>query len=85
MEYSIYDIALIPLVVAIVGLFTKAGVPSKYLPFIAVVLGLLLGLFYVNPEDPKEAILSGIVIGLSAIGGYSGVKNTIQGVKEDDK
>jgi hypothetical protein len=78
MEFQAYDVALIPLVVALVQLFSVSGVPSKLLPIVAIVLGLLAGFFYIAPGNPQEAVLSGIVIGLSAVGAYSGVKNTIQ-------
>jgi hypothetical protein len=77
MEFQAYDVALIPLVIAIVEIFSRAGVPSKYLPIFSIVLGLLLGVFYVAPGNLSQAIISGVVIGLSAVGTYSGVKNTV--------
>jgi hypothetical protein len=77
MEFQAYDIALIPIVVAIVGIISALGIPSKYLPICSIILGVLIGVVYVAPEAPQQAILSGIVIGLSAIGVHSGVKNTI--------
>ncbi len=77
MEFQAYDIALIPVVVALVGVISTLGVPPKYLPIISIIIGLLIGVFYVSPGVPQQAILSGIVIGLSAIGAHSGVKNVI--------
>jgi len=77
-DFEAYDIALIPVIVALVGLVGKLGVGPRYLPAVAVVLGLAGGFFYVAPEDPARAALSGIVMGLSAIGAYSGVKNTVE-------
>ena len=78
MEFQAYDIALIPLIVALVGVATKLGVGPRYQPAVAMLLGLLGGFVYVAPEDPKQAALAGLVMGLSAIGAYSGVKNTIE-------
>lgn len=78
MEFAVYDIALVPIIVALVGLAAKAGVGPRFLPAVALVLGLVGGFVYLAPEDPKKAALIGIVMGLSAIGAYSGVKNTIE-------
>lgn len=78
MEFTAYDVAIVPVVVALVGLFGKLGVPARWLPAISLVLGLAGGFVYVAPADPKQAALVGIVIGLSAIGVHSGVKNTVQ-------
>ncbi|WP_309121001.1 hypothetical protein [Paenibacillus sp.] len=78
MEYTAYDIALIPIIIALVGLAGKMGVGVRLLPAVALVLGLAGGFIYVAPEDPPQAILVGLVMGLSAIGAYSGVKNTVE-------
>ena len=45
----------------------KNLVDNKYLPVIALVLGVLTGIFYVE-GDIKEQILYGVMIGLSASG-----------------
>jgi hypothetical protein len=77
MEFQSYDIALIPLVIAIVEIISRAGMPNKYLPICSILFGLAAGVFYVAPDNIPQAVLSGIVIGLSAVGAYSGVKNTV--------
>jgi len=78
MEYSVYDIALIPVIIALVGIVGKAGVPARWQPLVALVLGLAGGFIYIAPGDPRQAVLVGIVMGLSSIGAYSGVKNTVE-------
>lgn len=78
MEFQAYDVALVPLIVAVVGVVRAAGVPPRWLPLIAVVLGLVAGFVYIAPDEPKKAVLSGILMGLSAIGAWSGIKNTMQ-------
>jgi len=77
MDFQAYDIALIPLIIALVGIIHRLGVGPRLLPAVALALGLLGGFIYVAPQDPKQAALVGIVMGLSAIGAYSGVKNTV--------
>lgn len=78
MEYSAYDIALIPVIISLVEVFGRFGVPSRFLPAVALALGLLGGLIYIAPGDPKRGVLTGLVMGLSAVGTYSGIKNTIK-------
>ena len=85
MEFAAYDIAIVPVIVALVALFGKAGVPERFRPILAVGLGLAAGFIYISPNDPKQAVLVGIVMGLSAIGAYSGVKNTIQKRTDEDE
>lgn len=80
--FEIYDIAVIPLILALVELFKRGGIPAKYSPFIAVGFGLLFGLIYLD-VGIKEGVLVGLMLGLSASGLYSGTKNLIE--KEGDK
>lgn len=77
LNFTAYDVALVPVIVGLVRLIRAFGVPSRWLPLVALALGLLAGFVYVAPEDPREAVLAGIVMGLAAIGAWSGVKNTV--------
>jgi len=40
---------------------------------------------YMYPGDWKQGIWYGIVLGLTAVGAYSGTKNVIKGREEGDK
>jgi hypothetical protein len=77
-EFQAYDIALIPIIVALVGLLGRFGVPSRWQPLAALGLGLAGSFVYIAPNDPAQAVLFGLVMGMSAIGAYSGVKNTVE-------
>ncbi|WP_199620656.1 hypothetical protein [Paenibacillus alkalitolerans] len=81
MEFQAYDIALVPIIVGLVGVARTAGLPARWLPLLAVVLGLVSGFVYIAPDEPQKAVLSGVVMGLSAIGAWSGTKNTIQSLR----
>lgn len=72
LEY--YDMVIIPLIIGVVEVFKRLGLPSKFSPLISLILGLLFGIFYLSPPL-KESILVGIILGLSASGLYSGTKN----------
>lgn len=80
--FEIYDVAIIPLIMAVVELFKKVGLPAKYSPFLAIALGLIVAFLYLNVTI-KEAILVGFMIGLSASGLYSGSKNLVE--KKEEK
>ena len=76
--FEIYDVVIIPLILGIVELFKRAGVSKKVLPFIALVIGIVVGVIYVAEFDLKQGILVGAMLGLSASGLYSSAKNTVE-------
>ncbi len=78
---EIYDVAIIPLIVGLVELAKKLGLPDKFAAVLSAVLGVVIGLVYVAPDDPAKAVLVGLSMGLAASGLYSGVKNTVEGIK----
>ena len=63
---------LIPIVTGLVSAIKTAGLPSKYAPAVSLVLGIAAA-YLIN-----DTIVSGLVIGLSASGLYSGVKATVK-------
>jgi hypothetical protein len=77
-EFSVYGMALVPIILAMVELLKRVGIPKKLAPVTAVILGILSGFYYLAPGEPKKAIFLGLVSGLSAIGLWSGTKNTIE-------
>lgn len=72
--FQLYDVAIIPLILGVVELFKRSGLPAKYAPLIAVIFGLLFSIAYLDIPT-KESIIVGLVIGLSASGLYSSTKN----------
>jgi len=79
---EIYDVAIIPLIVGLVELVKKLGLPDKFAAVLSAVLGVVIGLVYVAPDDPAKGVLVGLSMGLAASGLYSGTKNTVEGVKK---
>lgn len=55
----------------------RIGVPNKYAPVVAAGLGLVAGLYY-GQYDPVSNALYGLMLGLSAIGAWSGPKNVFR-------
>lgn len=83
MDFQAYDIALLPVIIGLVELLKKLGLPEKFSALASLILGVACGFIYVAPGDPAQAVLTGVVLGLSACGLYSGTKNTIEGVKKN--
>jgi len=79
---EVYDVVLIPLIIGITELCKRAGLPSKFAAVLSLILGIVVGVIYIAPEDILKGILLGASIGLGASGLYSGTKNTIEGIKE---
>jgi len=79
-NYSI----LTAVVIGLVEVAKKLGMSEKFAPLLALILGLgfaFMG-FTANP-DLASTIIGGIIIGLSAVGLYSGTKNVIEGIKNE--
>lgn len=77
----------VALIIGLVEVFKRLGCPSKWLPLIDVVLGVISGLAVYGTGDLVLSIMNGLAIGLSACGLFSGVKNTIskdEVIEEDD-
>ena len=81
MEYA--GVAIIPLLIGILEIFKKLGVNQKIIPVISLILGIGIGIALFAAGDLKTGIIQGVYIGLSAVGLYSGAKNTIEGIDRD--
>ncbi|MGP9042088.1 hypothetical protein [Cytobacillus kochii] len=78
-----YDVTLLPILIAIVAGLVKMGMSKKYAPVASVFLGIVVGIIYVAPHDPKEGILVGVALGLMAVGLHSGTKNAVETIKKE--
>jgi L-cystine uptake protein TcyP (sodium:dicarboxylate symporter family) len=69
---------IVPIIMSIVELTKSLGIPKKFSALLSVVVGIVIGIFYLHPLEIKLGIFEGIVYGLTASGLYSGAKNTFQ-------
>lgn len=79
---NVYDVALIPLIVGIVEIFKQMGMPARFGALVSLLLGIIAGIFYIDPSDILKGILVGASIGLAASGLYSGTKNAIEDIRK---
>ena len=64
---------IVAAIIAITQVFKNYGVPTKFLPFIAIALGALFGY---SQKQNSQGIIDGVILGAMATGGYAVVKDT---------
>lgn len=83
--FEVYGVAIVGLIVGLVEVLKKAGLPRRFLPLSSLIFGVAAGIFYIQPSDLKAGIIIGLMIGLSASGLYSGTKNTFEKNGENEE
>lgn len=78
---NINETVVVPIIISIVQLVKGLGMPKKFSAIVAVVVGVLIGVFFIEPQSIRIGIFKGIVYGLTASGLYSGTKNTYQQIR----
>jgi len=80
----IVDGVMVAVVMAFAEALKRMGFPSKFIPAVNIIAGILAS-FVWDRSDWVTAVFTGVVVGLTASGAYSGTKNIIQGIKGEDK
>ena len=81
MDFNITTGLLVALLIAVLEVIKKVEfVDHKFIPIRSLGLGILIGIFY-SGFDIKEGILYGVMLGVSAVGLYSGATNVVEGFK----
>jgi len=78
MTYLITPSAQIALIIGLCEVCKRMGVPTRFLPLVDLVLGLISGVLVYGVHMQyglTEGILLGIALGLGACGLFSGIKN----------
>ena len=80
MNYDYKGIALIPIITILVDVMKKAGVPKNFAPLVSLIIGVIVGIIFENNGDIKNAIITGLIMGMSASGLYSSGKEATNGI-----
>lgn len=75
--YDTYLLAIVPIITAIVQVAKTAGLPDRFAPLTALVLGAAMGaILGWQTADAIRGLLAGLALGATAMGLYDGVKMT---------
>lgn len=72
---------VIPVILGLVEVLKRLGMPSQWAPVASLVLGLGSGFIYLAPGEPSAAVLAGLIAALSAMGLWSGPKAMIRALR----
>jgi len=82
MNFDYKGIAIIPIITMLVDVLKKAGLPTKFAPLTSLILGVIFGIVFQNDGGIKNGIITGLIIGMSASGLYSGGKEVSKVARE---
>lgn len=83
-DLVVFGIPGAAIIVALIELAKSYGLPVKWAPLVAVVLGVGLSIVVyfagINPQVAVwlKLVLGGVLCGLAAVGGYSGGRSFVQ-------
>lgn len=81
---EVYGVAVIPVLVGLIEVAKIGGLPKRFSPILAIVLGILAGIVYLEPESIRGGIIQGIAVGLASVGLYSGTRNIMIKKQEEN-
>lgn len=84
-EMEVYGVAIIPVIVGLIEAAKRGGLPKRFSPVLALALGILAGVVYLDTESMKEGVLQGIAIGLASVGLYSGSRHVMKKNKKSEQ
>lgn len=79
--YLLSPVAQVALIVGLAEVLKRLGCPTKYIPLVDLLLGLVSGVCIygmVMGFGMAKGVILGIALGLSACGLFSGIKNTFE-------
>lgn len=76
MEISVQFLVLVPVVLGVVQVIKKTGLSTRWSPLLSLVLGVV-GALAIAKGYSADAVIQGLIAGLSAAGLWSGTKATL--------
>lgn len=74
-DISIYEASIIPAIIVLTWIAKVMGLPTRFLPIVCLVLGVIAGLTFVSADG--TGVLTGVLMSATAIGFHSGTKNIL--------
>lgn len=80
-DLGIFETTVIPAIIFVIWVVVNIGVPKKFAPVVALVLGVAAGILFVGLS--AEGVVAGLLLGAASVGFHSGTKNVFEGGKEN--
>ncbi|MEV2910748.1 transposase [Paenibacillus larvae] len=77
MNIEITDAVIVAVIVGLVEVAKRMGLPVRLAPALSVILGIVAGVVYF-PGDVKTSVMFGIISGLTSCGLYSAGKSAVK-------
>jgi len=71
------QLALIPILVGVNQVLKTLGIPKRFVPITSILLGVGISFIVPGVATTFVAVVGGAVIGLSAVGLFSGTRATV--------
>lgn len=68
----------VPIIIGLVEVAKRSGLPSKWSALLALVLGVGMGIFLVETAPLAQKVVAGAIVGLAASGLYSGARAVME-------
>lgn len=85
--YLLTPAAQVALIIGIAEIVKRIGFPTKFIPIVDLVLGVISGFCVygvVQGMNAVECVVLGVALGLSACGLFSGIKNVAERVEDNE-
>lgn len=70
------QLALIPVIIGLNEVWKKLFLADRYVPLASIIVGIAVSFITPGVTFPFQVIVGGIIVGLSAVGLFSGVRAT---------
>ncbi|MFC3885876.1 hypothetical protein ACFOU2_21325 [Bacillus songklensis] len=80
---AVIGVPIVLILTQLIKIFLK--VKRKFIPTIALIIGLIISVFFSHPHNLIAGIFMGFFYGYAAIGSYSSLKTTILSFRKDKR
>ena len=81
MDYTYEGIVVSAIIIGLIEVMKRLGMPDKFSPVPSILLGLAAGMIFIKPDDWKAGVIIGLNIGLAACGAFSIGKTAVEAIK----
>ena len=72
------QLALIPVLIGLNEVWKILGIANRWIPVASIIIGIAISSIVPGVESLFQIIVGGIIVGLSAVGLFSGIRATVK-------